>query len=125
MSIRVEECKSKITLMAQTSSEKFPGLHEKIHKWLASFMISNEKLYKENYVEFEKKLVRKIKFELILEAQEGFWNIYLAQKVDGYIQKDLDPSMLFTLDFTKEDPNHGKKRLFIFQKVGKLDEFHK
>ena len=92
---------------------------QSIQSWISKFCLKHEALIQENYNEFEKNLIRKLKLELMLASKEGFWNIFIGPKV-AYVTENvkMEGELTLSVDFSVGKANKGKKTIVMFQKKG-------
>lgn len=94
------------------------NLDEFIRQWLAKFTLTYKDKLNNNYADWERHLVSKIKMELQYRGRQGFWHIYMSNRMD-YVIDDIDDClMLFEIDLSGVSKIKGKKKLLIFQKKG-------
>ena len=66
-------------------------------------------------------MLGKIKMELQYRGHQGFWHIYISNRID-YVIEDIDDClMLFEVDFSGFSKMKSKKKVLIFQKKGFAD----
>ena len=101
------------------------NLDENIREWLAKFILTYKEKLESNYADWERRLLLKIKMELQFRGRQGFWHIYISNKLD-YIIDDIDDcNMLFEIDFGGFSKIKSKKKLLIFQKKGFAESIFK
>ena len=121
---RLEDFKENRVQILEQKALKNEDFAKNIQDWIAKFCLKHEEKMYEDYAEFERLLVRKLKVELMLTGKEGFWNIFIGPRVTYTTENvKMETEMSLSLDLTGGRINKGKKNIAIFQKKGEPDPY--
>jgi len=121
---RLEDFTENRVQILEQKALKTEDFAKNVQKWIGKFCLKYEEKMYENYADFERLLVKKLKVELMLRGKEGFWNIFIGPRVTYTTENvKMETEMSFTLDLTGGRINKGKKNIVIFQKKGDVDPY--